>query len=365
MMREAYAMDTTFLVPLVQAAHAYANTRQHARADSMLRIVLSRPLELSDYYRHLAEALAAGLESDGASSVDALRRAAEAAPGSRAWYNLALALISVDRPREALAALEALDPQRGDMRGWSSYWTQYTHALHLLGEHERELAGARELRRHFPDRRVGIVLEARALGALGRVSELDSLIDASLALPPTTYWSQGAAMVVAGEEMLAHGDEATGVQWLERGVAWLEQHLAVDSTHTGHRYWLGSALYDLQRWEEARPLFESLRRQSPDDLQYRGLSAIVAARRGERDPERILGPAPAHDRGEHTAWRARIAAIRGDPDRAATLLSDAVRHGIGGMAWLHASAHHDLEMMDGARGSLPMSLRPARVASRR
>ena len=103
-----------------------------------------------------------------------------------------------------LTALTGMDPDRGLMRGWQSYWTQLSHALHLAADHERELSAMREMRRRYPDSRVAIVLEARALAALGRTQELDSLLLATEALSPDTYWSQAAALVTAAEEFEAH-----------------------------------------------------------------------------------------------------------------------------------------------------------------
>ena len=356
-LRAAWALDTTFLVPLVHAASAYVNTGDRARADTMLRMLRARRAELSEYHRHVSESLEALLAADGERYVAVLRRAVAIAPGSRATYNLAMGLMSIDRPVEALALLDSLDPDRGEMRGWSSYWTQLAHARHLTGAHEKEVDAARALRARFPDRRVGIVLEARALAALGWYSALDSLIDSTLALPPTTYWSQGAAMVVAGEEFAAHGDSARARAWLERGVAWLGQQLEVDPSNSGHRYWLGSALYDLGRWREAARTFESLLEERPDDLSYRGLHALAVARAdGPAAGERRFANASATDLGDHFVVRARLAAIAGDMPRASSLLADAKRHGIGGMAWLHATARPELDAIERAGGVVPVSL---------
>ncbi|MGH7719097.1 MAG: hypothetical protein ACREON_09675, partial [Gemmatimonadaceae bacterium] len=64
-----------------------------------------------------------------------------------------------------------------------------------------------------------------------------------------------------------------------------------------------------------------------------------------------------YERGDHTAFRARLAAIRGDQKRAASLFADAIRMGVDGLPWLHASAHVDLTLLAAVRSSLPVSLR--------
>lgn len=353
---EAHRLDTTFVPPLIYASTDLWNTGQFDRLDSVLTILQSRQQRLDPYHRFWAEYVANRRRGEGVRSLVAIRRAAELAPGSRAWYALAQAALDTDRPDEALAALERIDPDHGELRGWSSYWTQLTHALHTMGLHERELAAARALRTRYPDRRVGLVLEARALGALGLAGAVDSLVDGAAALPPTTYWSQGAALVVAGEEMLSHGHRQEGARVLARGEGWLRQQLTIAPDERAHRYWLGSALYDQQKWPDAAAVFVSLRREFPERLQYRGLAALSAARAGDARAEALLGDAAPHERGEHAHYRARLAAIVGDTLRAAALFSDAARLGIDGLPWLHASAYHDVRLLDSVRETLPRSL---------
>jgi hypothetical protein len=243
------------------------------------------------------------------------------------------------------------------MREWSSYWTQLAHARHLVGDHERELDAARALRARFPERRVGVVLEARALAALGRDADVAALVDGQRGVSPTTYWSQGAAMVVAGQELRAHGHLADGDRWLARGTRWLQGQLALQSGDRGHRFWLAGAHYTAGRWAEAQRLYAALSAEQPERLDVRALAALSAARLGATDAEQRLGAAAPHERGTYTAYRARLAAIRSDHAHAATLLAEAVRAGVDALPWLHATARRDLEPLLAARVPLPASLR--------
>ncbi|MES2524818.1 MAG: hypothetical protein V4617_19125 [Gemmatimonadota bacterium] len=329
-------------------------------ADSLNRMVQERRGMLPPYHRGWADFLTAMLAGDGSRAYTAVRATAELAPYARAWYNAGYVAIALDRPQEALDALDHLDPDRGDMRGWSSYWTQRTHALHLLGAHDRELEAARAMRARFPDRRVGLVLEARALAALGREAAIDSVLLLAQPLPPTTYWSQGAAMVVAAEELIAHGQPTSGRRRMEGAVQWFRSQLAVTPDERGHRYWLASALYHLGQWEASEALFSELARLEPDRLQYRGLAAVAAARTRAPDAERLIGVAQPHERGTHTGFRARVAAARGDGPRAAALFADAVRDGVDGLAWWHATAYLDLVPLQSMRDAMPGSLRVRR-----
>ena len=339
--RAAFALDTTFALPLVYEALSRSNFDEFARADSLLAEVRNRRMALSEYHDLLAQYLAAHLEGDAGRALTVIRRAAAVAPGSQAPYNRALTALMLDRPREALAALRSLDPDRGPIRGWPSYWTQLAHAHHLLGAHDLERGAAREMQRRHPALRVPLALEARALAAVGDAAAIDSLIDAASALPPDTYWSQGGAMVIAAEELAAHGHEASAHRLLERAVTWLANQLAREPAHENHRLWMGTALYDLGRWADAKPYFESLVADVPARITYRGYVALVDARLGGRHPERLLGADPMYERTTMMVYRARLAAVRGDTAAAVATMSEAIRLGIQGFAWLHGTAHAD------------------------
>ncbi len=342
----AYALDTTFTPALVYAASAIYNTGEYERVDSLLAEVAARRGSLTEYDDQRFQWLQALLRGDGEAALRTARRAAELAPNSRAAYNVAYQALRMNRPYEALAVLDSLDPDRPILRGWAAYWTQLTHALHMVGDHLRELEAARELRRRHPERRIGLVLEARALAALGRTADVDRAIESAAGLPPTTYWSQGAALVVAGEELQAHGDRAAGRAYLERGIEWLQEELAVRPGVREHRYWLGSAQYDLGRWDEAARTFLGLVEDFPDHPEYRDYAAISIAWTDDLEQAKeLLGEPPRYKAGTHAAYRARIAAIEGQADLAISSLRDALTEGVDGFPWLHASAWHDFQRL--------------------
>lgn len=338
----AYDLDTTFVTSLLYGATTLYNESRYGAVDSVLTLVAPRRERLNPYELERWRYLSALLEGDAEVALRAARRAADLAPGTRAGYNQALIAISLNRPHEALEALEALDPDAGEMRGWAQYWTQLAHARHLLERHAAEAEAAREMRARHPERRIGLILEVRALAAQGHTAEVDRLLDEASVLSPTTYWSRGAAMVVSGEELLAHGDTVAGRAYLERAVAWLEDRLEEEPGYRPHRYWLGTALYDAARWREAAEVLDALARDFPDQPGYRGLAALATARLGDVEGagRRLTEPFPRSE-GERDAFRARLAAIRGDVDGAVALLAGALQQGIDGMAWLHAAAWRD------------------------
>jgi len=342
----AYELDTTFHTALLYGATTAWNQGDRRATDSLLRVLEPGREALSEFDDLRWQFLDALLRSDAQDGLRALRRSAELAPASRAAYNLARIALRLNRPREALEAIESLSPDAGAMRGWAQYWTVRTHALHLLGRHDEEAEAAREMARRHPERTVAPVLEARALAAAGDEEALRAALEASSARSPRTYWSHGAALTVAGEELLAHHGPTRAEPHLERALEWTERWIEEDSTYLAHRYWRGSALYDLQRWADASEAFEALVRDAPTNDAYLGMAAVAAARLGRRDAAtgHLTGDAWLGAVGERLAYEARVEAILGDLDRAFVLLSQAFERGVDGWEWLHASAHHDIEI---------------------
>ena len=340
--RLAWSVDSTFPVPLIYAAMAHWNQADFEWVDTLVSTARRHQARLSEYDQRQLEYLAALLANDGTRAVAAAKRAVEVAPESRAAYNLARDLIAMDRAAEGREVLERIDPDRGLMKGWPSYWTQLTHARHLTGAHEAELDAARAMRRRFPDSRVATVLEARALATLARFGALDSLLRVTSSLPAATYWSHGAALAVAGEELMAHGDSTRGTSYLRAAADWLRQALETDRGRREHRYWLGSVLYDLAEWRAADSVFAALRREFPDRVDYRGLAALARARIGDRTTaRRLLGDPPRFARGEHTTYRARLMAVLGDTAAARALRAQMLEEVSSGFAWVHATAFRD------------------------
>jgi tetratricopeptide (TPR) repeat protein/TolB-like protein len=344
--RQAFALDTTFGVAVIHAATDLWNIGEYGTVDSLLRDLRRRGTPLAGYHELIGDYLRALLQGDGIRALSIIRQAAREAPHDRGRYAVAWVALAVNRPWEARAALASLDPERGLMRAWAPYWNKRVHAEHLVGEHASELALARAMQAHHPDSRAALVLQVRAAAALGREGLVDTLLEASAALPPDTYWSYGAALVVAGEEFAAHGRAFRSNALFKRAVTWLANQLARDPGNRAHRYWLGSALYDAGRWPEAEPYFTSLVADAPSRLDYRGLLALCQARAGRQaEAERTLGPRPSYNPGEHTIMRARLAAVLGRNDEALSLLTQAVTEGYDAWPWFHAVALRDFSVL--------------------
>ena len=355
----AFERDSTFTAAALWGARAALNLDSMSVASGLAQRARRTANGLDAFNDASLRYIEARLLGDGASARAAIRQAALMAPNSRAGFEHAVALLSAGYTRAAREQLLLMQPDRGEMRDWSSYWTQRAHVAYLLGDHVEELNAATEMERRFPQRRVAQVLAARAWGATDNVRALDSALVTWQSLPANVYWSLGAAMVVASEELMRRGYESDGRRYGERAVSWLKARLDAAPNDAAHRYWMGSALYDLARYEAARPYFESLARQFPERILYRGLSAVVAARRGDATgSSRWLGPAAPHEIADHMVFCARVAAINGRTEQAITFLTSAADHGIQHFPWLAGSAFRDfIDVEKDPRGATLLSAR--------
>lgn len=283
------------------------------------------------------------LAGDGVKALSAIREASALAPGGRADYNVAMTALSVGRSELALQTLRGINPDRGAVKGWAPYWYALSHAHHLQGNYAAELDVSRELRRRHPESRAGWVHFVRAHAALGNIAGIDSALAEASALPPATYWSQGAMLVTAAEELGAHAGGRGAASYYRRAGEWLGNQLARNPDHRAHRFWMGTSLYGQGKYADAEPYFESLVTDFPDDLQFRGTLALIAARAGHQTRAHVLlGEIPQYERGEYLSYQARVAAIQGDRERAIALWSEALGSGRSGLVWIHTAARRDI-----------------------
>jgi tetratricopeptide (TPR) repeat protein len=239
-----------------------------------------------------------------------------------------LSAIGNNYPREAVQAYAGLDPKDEAIKGWYYYWSNLTTAHHMLGDYRQELKDARRGRKQYPELLATLSYEIEALAALGRIGELNQRLDESLNLPPQRGWTPADVMRVGADELRAHGFREESLKAAERSIAWYKAHPDQD-----YRSGLADSLYSAERWEEARALFEELYQESPDDVDLLGLLGTLAARRGDRaEAMRISDELKDINRpymfGNHTYWRACMAALLGEKESAMDLLREALAQGV-------------------------------------
>jgi predicted Zn-dependent protease len=172
--------------------------------------------------------------------------------------------------------------------------------------------------------------EARALAALGRTEALFRLLEAS----QSKRWVIGepaAVMEQAARELRRHGFPQQSLAVAVRGIEWLRAR-PPSEWRGSHRPALARMFYLAERWDEAQSAFERLALESPDSVDYAGYLGAIAARqkdvaRAVAASEKLRRLSSADLFGRHTFWRACIASLLGERERAVSLLRDSFGQG--------------------------------------
>ena len=343
----AAAGDSTFSVALIWSAVARLNMGEHAAADSIVRRLEASNRPLAPVDRSYLGWVAGIVHGNGPAALEAARELARLAPGSDAEFLLSSGAIAFNRPREAIASLERVDPDRGLFRGTYAYAWDLTSALHLLGDHRRELREATAGRRRAPGQLGGLVTEVRALAALGRTDELRQRLDEAQQLSSEDNWTPGSVARMAAAELRAHGYPDAARDALARAIAWHERRRAEVGLEDDGGLSLALTYFEAGRLEEARRLLEGmvapLRVPGTSTMgRYAVLGTLgaIAAREGKRAEalrfdDQLKAVSVRYMQGGGTYQRARIHALLGDRETAVDLLQTAMLQGID-FAYVHA-----------------------------
>ncbi len=330
--RRATVLDSTYLLPALLTAIAYSNLGQPARADSIGQVLNRSRDHLGRYDRALLDLMLSWQGDDAVATYTAAKRAAAIAPGSLPHVQWAVQALALNRPREAIEILHGIDPTRGEVRGWPSYWMALTSAHHVVGSYRRELKVARRAQHLFPDEPLYLWPEARALAALGRIDEVEDVVNRRLAFanPSRNSGDAGGFMRAVGAELRVHGHAAVAAALYTRAIDWYRSRPSDEQERD--RQDIALLYYAAGHDREARALFEQLAVAAPDDVVDQGGLGAIAARHGDRaEAARIASWLGAQDRpylyGVHFFWQACIAAELGQASEAVALLQKALSHG--------------------------------------
>lgn len=334
--RQAHQSDPTSYLSLFMAGLAAGNAGQGAVADSFNALLLPHKDKLSPYYRYRLEAQMAGRAGDPDGYLEGNRRAAAVGPGTKAWYNVGQAASPRGMPREALAALRTLDPDKEPMRGWLSYIQVYTAATHQTGEFEDELRIAQRGRAAFPDNFPTLQVEGEALAALGRIDDAEKLLAPLRTTRPRAGLTPGEVMVNVAQEFGAHGNAAAGKRWLENALQWYSALDPDAARETNNRAGRAYTLYSLGRYREAAPVYDSLAAEFPNGLAWKAWGGFLAALTGDKAraaevSRRIEAGEIAFNAVNRGIWRGLIAAALNDRDGAIARFRESGSH----QKWMH------------------------------
>ncbi len=217
-----------------------------------------------------------------------------------------------------------------DARRWM-YWFDLGLALHELGEDERALAEVRRGRALNPDSTGLLLVELLPLVGLGRLEELERVIESCSEMASAAV-TRGLLMETAAAELRWHGHREAALTWANRAVEWRQGHPAEQAGKADPRFRVAYALCLAERWDEAKPLLEALVRVDGEKTDYLSWLGIVAARRGDRGEamrisDELRRAEKPSGRGADTVARAGIAAHLGEKGRADQLLREALAEG--------------------------------------
>jgi tetratricopeptide (TPR) repeat protein/TolB-like protein len=353
--REAARLDSTFSTAAVWLALVAADVLQGgcAVSDSVAGALATRRDRLTLLDHLLLDAQRAACLGDYEAASRILHRTDPTLTGSPQFQMFsALFTRLAGRPREAVEILRKLDVNR-DL-GWlpdsgkALYRRDLAVPYHALGDYPSELRVAREFVREDPNRLASLNLESHALAALGKTAEVFELLDRVANLPPDPLLLYTLAPATLGRhlqvdtpgrvchevalELNAHGHPDAARRAAERAVAWYRAQRPEEQSQPEYRYTLAQSLELLGRYDEAQPLMHGLAAEDPSNVDYRGGLGVLAARQGDQAEARRIDETLAtlsrhYLSGVHTYYRAQIAAVLGDRERAVALLRDALAQG--------------------------------------
>jgi hypothetical protein len=321
----AASLDSSFFMARLWAAGTWV-ALDNARADSIIDGL--RPLRhvLGPFERARFDHMTAGRALDMQEAYSASLRVLDAAPGSLdARREAALWAMRAFRPREALKRLHELNPANGLLAVWGDYWSAVAWNHHMLGEYQDELAAARRGRQLYPSNEHFRFLELRALAALGRNVEVDSVSRAAFTAAPGQIGILGR--VIAGE-LLAHGHAESSRRLAryasellaarppsqEASAEWLQQHRHLTDLTGEREIYFSNAERgpndSTSSWEQAKEEWLHQRAELALLLGDPNAAARLAAQLHDPDLHRLL---PARVAGaQHRPQEARAALERGE-----------------------------------------------------
>jgi serine/threonine protein kinase/tetratricopeptide (TPR) repeat protein len=334
----ASQLDPSFVLPILAASIAHYNLgelegdfNEFAKAEELAKQVDKSRSALSLKDKLNFDWVKANLRGDQAEELRLARQLAPMTGGAAKWQ-LAMEAVRSNCPREAIETLSKLDPAGVFMKGWTPYWDVMTMAYHMLGEHKQELKQARRGRKQYPEDIGVLSFEVRALAALGKIEEINKLVNKTFTMPQEG-WNSGWVMVEAGRGLKLHGFKNESLELAGRAIKWLEARPSEGKKTKDYRNELANASYIAEKWEDARTLYNGLLKDDPENLDYLTYCGSLAARRGDREEalriskqlEEMNNP---YLFGKNTYSRACIASLLGEKEDAVRLLQEAISKGL-------------------------------------
>jgi tetratricopeptide (TPR) repeat protein/predicted Ser/Thr protein kinase len=332
----AVELDPSFAAAKSYIASAFMNQGQYDKAEDLVPSMIQARNELSPLENHILDWHIAELKGQNDDAFRSMREAEKLAPNNMVINRIVGSLaLAINHPREAVATFAKLDFMDSKVLYgyYAGSWTLglRAEAHHMLGNYNKELEVIETGEKYYPGLLSFRRYEARALAALGKIDEVKKVIEECLGTE-LTGGTPGALMLEAARELYAHGYKDASREAIAKAIEWVESRPDAERKTEAGQGFYADALYTAGRWDEAGRIFESLAAGHTEKIDYQGYLGTLAARRGDRDGAmKIAEGLEKTDRrflfGDHTYWRACIAALLGEKERAVALLKEAFSQG--------------------------------------
>jgi DNA-binding SARP family transcriptional activator len=342
--RLATVRDPDFIMARIMTA--WANFYRHNGQVSTSALAIADSVAAGDMPpldRAMVEHQAAVFRSDYAAAYEKAERVVAAAPRSEWRYLLAESALQAGRGREAARILTNLNPETGWLQGRSlGYWIALQRALHLIGDHGREMEVLNRAHQRMPARDFS-QLRVAALAASGQLGEVRQELDRSQAALGSHDPGRLLPLLRAVFELRAHGYPGLASRIAETGLEYFDRLPVPTKNAEGiHRVHLliavgnsTEAMRQLEVLSESdRSLAEVMAIQGvlAADLGDTAAARAVAANLRLRAETDSVGPDSEPDL---LIGRAMVAVGLGEPDEAVRLLRMAYRSGFSWRIFTH------------------------------
>ena len=323
----ASELDSTFHAARVEAAILHRLLGECDRTESIARELSPKRARLAPYEYHVLDAQVAQCTGAWERAYREARAVSDLRPGSAFLeYSLALQAMQLGRFGEAKALLDRHTLEQGVAEVGPNYGIVYAQLVSVAGERDRGIDVVRWVRARYPTYARAWGLEITLVARAGRVAETERLIDTMTARPLVPSSAVVSSLRRTAASLAFGGDTASAHRALTRALAVLDR----DDRPRAARTVLDRAqlLYDMGQLAEAKALLAPLVARDSTDVEARGHLGLIAARRADTATavavDKWLETARPRYVFTRTLYRARIAALLGEHERALELLGGAL-----------------------------------------
>lgn len=329
----ALAIDGTYMAPLLMRAYVLTRLRRWPEADSVLGVARARRATLTQTERAVLDVIDTDIAGDLPGRLQASRELMRLTPASTEGFTLgADVALMLGRPRDAVAFLAGVDPERGLLLFAPFYWQTIVGAKLQLRDYDEAAALAQRGIRQFPTD--GYLRYLLVMALAGRGDARGAIDAARDVAPGSANPEHDAASRVTGAALVlrARGDTAIARRLFDSLSTSLEPP-TTDSAYAPQVRWLRARiLMEVGLVREARAELLAAAPAFVGDEGYAGWLGVMAARLGDSAAARatrdsLAGLPGRYRHGRHLWWSGHLAAALGQRDDAVAYLRAALREG--------------------------------------